>query len=454
MFLKDGKGSVWPPSALILSSRAQAPIEFTVVSMGDMFFRELALAEAEVTTNAEKLDQVKSKHKLKSDLENSGTFSPKLRPKRIILETVLLVVFAIALNVAIIFRRDISGTFFLFKSLDATLASTYRANRTTVSSYIFSQNGTTNISFSGVAPVMTEQAVKRSFRSLRSVEDFWLWVEGPLTNWLFPDTEYHQTFNRPIGAIRLRQLRVRAGSGCSVGKAATTATSECFAAYSATNEETTPYGTQVDGFLWEDEATLASQKGGSNKVYGSLQAYDGSGFIHDIPINVTRQSWTNTLTYYKRNNWIDKQTRAIVISFVIYNKHFDKYAYTKLLIEQSLGGEIIPSGSAQPFRIVSCYFCEQNLPIVTLEVFLVVAYILVLSTEIVKYSASIKYSDGLLRQFKEIRNLFDIATLVVFGFAIVFRVQDILLVSSFEEFAQLFTTSINSNLMHACMHCQ
>ena len=75
--------------------------------------------------------------------------------------------------------------------------------------------------------------------------------------------------------------------------------------------------------------------------WGYFDAYDGSGYVADLGYNSsTAQAVISELIEY---GWIDRQTRAVLLEFTIYNPN------TGYLIISAYHFEILPTGYGHPF---------------------------------------------------------------------------------------------------------
>ncbi|KAH0506137.1 Polycystic kidney disease 2-like 2 protein [Microtus ochrogaster] len=99
---------------------------------------------------------------------------------------------------------------------------------------------------------------RSSFRSIRSITDFWKFMEGPLLEGLYWDSWYNnqQLYNLKnssriyyenilLGVPRVRQLRVR-NNTCKVYSAFQSLVSDCYGKYTAENEDLSDFGLKSD----------------------------------------------------------------------------------------------------------------------------------------------------------------------------------------------------------------
>ena len=55
---------------------------------------------------------------------------------------------------------------------------------------------------------------------------------------------------------------------------------------------------------------------------GRYAAYDGSGFVYDL-VNLTTSNLVEAFNYLESNTWLDRSTRALYISLVMYNANLN-----------------------------------------------------------------------------------------------------------------------------------
>ena len=81
--------------------------------------------------------------------------------------------------------------------------------------------------------------------------------------------------------------------------------------------------------------------------WGFFDIYSGGGYVADLGYNKTTAS--PVIDNLQKYSWIDRQTRAIVLEFVIYNGN------TGYLSISSFYYEILPIGCGHPFAIIDTF---------------------------------------------------------------------------------------------------
>ena len=70
--------------------------------------------------------------------------------------------------------------------------------------------------------------------------------------------------------------------------------------------------------------------------------YDGSGFVLDLD-GANRTAYLETLDSLKSNKWVDRQTRAILITLNLYNGNYDYLCRSTFALEFTPGGSVVTS---------------------------------------------------------------------------------------------------------------
>uniref|UniRef100_A0A7S2IP49 Polycystin cation channel PKD1/PKD2 domain-containing protein n=1 Tax=Haptolina brevifila TaxID=156173 RepID=A0A7S2IP49_9EUKA len=233
-----------------------------------------------------------------------------------------------------------------------------------------------------VATAFTEENFgdynEKTYLDIANAEEMFDWMGGPLQDGLFPDTLYNDqpipssrqgyvmTYNRIVGKIRLRQLRVAPDLACTLSDAIeqydTTSdgsrrhrqfVDHCYGAYSMKTLSNASFGpahlanTAGTGFKFStaEENDLAGLS-----ISGKVATYDGSGFVRDLDA-VNRSAYIEALELLKDNLWVDELTRAVIVSLNLYNGNYNYYCISQFLLEFSQGGTLIPTANNRILRI-------------------------------------------------------------------------------------------------------
>ncbi|EDL76225.1 polycystic kidney disease 2-like 2 (predicted) [Rattus norvegicus] len=204
---------------------------------------------------------------------------------------------------------------------------------------------------------------RSSFRSIRSITEFWKFMEGPLVEGLYWDSWYGNTQldsvknssliyyeNILLGVPRVRQLRVR-NSTCQVYPAFQSLASDCYNKYTAENEDFSDFGLKHDP-EWRHSAPSST----APWHWGFVGVYRDGGYM--VTLSKSKSETKAKLADLRQNNWIGRGTRAVFIDFSLYNANVNLFCIIRLLAEFPATGGILTSWqfySVKLIRYVSYY---------------------------------------------------------------------------------------------------
>lgn len=134
-----------------------------------------------------------------------------------------------------------------------------------------------------------------------------------------------------LGVIRIRQLRTQRNKGCTILASLSSVQSNCYGPYTELYQSKLSWapawtpGYLLDQYTWRD-ANLTLQR----KMDGTHGTYPGSGFILDLPLNLTGAQ--TRLTELNNWAWLDDRTRAVVIEINTYNANLNLFVNTRMLL--------------------------------------------------------------------------------------------------------------------------
>ncbi|XP_055481530.1 polycystic kidney disease 2-like 2 protein [Psammomys obesus] len=204
---------------------------------------------------------------------------------------------------------------------------------------------------------------RSSFRSIRSITDFWKFMEGPLLEGLYWDSWYNS--QRPydwknssriyyenilLGVPRVRQLRVR-NDTCRVYVAFQSLFSDCYAKYTAENKDLSDFGLK-NGTEWKHSASSTN----ALWHWGFVGVYRDGGYI--FTLSKSKSEAKTKLAELRLNSWIDRGTRAVFIDFSSYNANVNLFCIVRLVAEFPATGGLLTSWqfySVKLLRYVTYY---------------------------------------------------------------------------------------------------
>ncbi|XP_031221166.1 polycystic kidney disease 2-like 2 protein isoform X2 [Mastomys coucha] len=204
---------------------------------------------------------------------------------------------------------------------------------------------------------------RSSFRSIRSITEFWKFMEGPLLDGLYWDSWYgnKQLYNVKnssriyyenilLGVPRVRQLRVR-NNTCTVYPAFQSLVSDCYNKYTAESEDFSDFGLKR-----APEWTHSASSRIAPWHWGFVGVYRDGGYI--VRLSKSKSETKAKFVNLRLNNWISRGTRAVFIDFSLYNANVNLFCIIRLLAEFPATGGLLTSWqfySVKLLRYVSYY---------------------------------------------------------------------------------------------------
>ena len=155
--------------------------------------------------------------------------------------------------------------------------------------------------------------------------------------------------SRLIGRVLMRQLRVKR-SACTNGISST-----CHENYHLLNEEKRSYEpgwiNETTGLAGNStiERAFVYRRGDETDQYmyvGDHATYSSGGYLYEYRGRLV--NLRGNLSELHQLNWIDSQTRAIIIQFTLYNPNVQLFTAVTLLTEFLSTGGLIPQNRFEP----------------------------------------------------------------------------------------------------------
>ena len=219
---------------------------------------------------------------------------------------------------------------------------------------------------------------KKNFLEIRSPDEFWQWVEGPLLSALYstdPSTppyqqDYMNQYLRLVGGVQIRQFRVRSNS-CQERRRleqwqhkVDTKDESCFAGYGEKEaNKTKPFwATGVGDAV--DSSDLVGHWGhcppqGCTSGFTDEVLYGTGGFYLDIPPSShlspynkeTNTTAANIVRSLKDGDFFDRGTRAVAVELIFFNTNTEIMTTARFIIEQFPSGLIEASSKYRHVRL-------------------------------------------------------------------------------------------------------
>ncbi|XP_070567047.1 polycystin-1-related protein-like [Ptychodera flava] len=201
--------------------------------------------------------------------------------------------------------------------------------------------------------VMLNESVKNTFirtphpfTGIKSISDFWTWCENDLLDGLYWDTWYNdRVVDEDRGAIMdgslillgnqasLRQLRMPSGS-CKVPNQMSGLVDDCRSDYQSPENYRSAYGPN-ETWLYQESSDIVRYC-----KWGRFGYYGGEGYV--VILNGSRLAASEQLQLLKEENWIDVNTRVVIVEFTLYNPPTNLFTSITLLLEMPGTGGVYP----------------------------------------------------------------------------------------------------------------
>jgi polycystin 1L2 len=196
-----------------------------------------------------------------------------------------------------------------------------------------------------------------------TINDYWNWLEESFVSniraqqWYNGDSPrnlsgfINDKTNRFIGWATMRQLRIKS-SLCSYQKIR----SICLDDYSLFNEEKSSFPPGwINETIEEYSSSIvnAFEYKSSNElntyVYvGDYGSYSGNGYVYEFRGRLS--DLESNLSQLHQLEWIDNQTRAVIIQLSLYNPNVDLFTSVILLAEFLSTGGVFTSAQFEPMN--------------------------------------------------------------------------------------------------------
>jgi polycystin 2 len=218
---------------------------------------------------------------------------------------------------------------------------------------------------------------------------------------------------RRIGAVRLRQLRVKQGADCDIPPKFGNIISDCAGGFSRSNEAETPFGppSDPDRYTWSSRSDL-------NGVFtwGFVETYSGSGYVVNLPDSADGAA--QVVSTLKADKWVDKYTRAVFLEFTLYNPSVNLFVVSSMLVEFPASGGAFPNPTFRTVRLFRYQLVSDYIRLVFELIFvLFVIYYIV--------EEGIEMRDQGWAYFKTGWSLLDILNLCLFLAVIAIRIAQV-----------------------------
>ncbi|CAF0973552.1 unnamed protein product, partial [Brachionus calyciflorus] len=229
----------------------------------------------------------------------------------------------------------------------------------------YTNNGTTSYGYQAM--------IKKVFEpSITTIDDFWKWSMDSLAvnlragRWYDGSQPYglagflNDKTSRMLGYATFRQVRVKNNS-CTTINNFNGSISFCNEDLNLFNEEKSSYG-----FNWNTYNESFEPEHGMNAIYNAYQyrdssslktiplfgkynTYMGGGYVYELRGKV--DFLRGNMSLMQQMNWIDRQTRAVIIEFSVYNPSLNMIMVSYILIEVLPSGNLLAMARFDPLNL-------------------------------------------------------------------------------------------------------
>nr|XP_047124728.1 polycystic kidney disease protein 1-like 2 isoform X1 [Hydra vulgaris] len=269
------------------------------------------------------------------------------------------------------------------------------------------------------------------FNQIQSSQDFWYWMEEFFLPQVFPEPWYNvggfyantdmklfpgkQFLNdltsKIVNGIRIRQVRVKPNSCTKANSIAKFTSLDCLSLYKTTLEETRgfdlnwtnpkQYNSTINTLTmpWRYQTW---QELDGYPFAASLDTYYGGGYVIEL-----FSKWKNQviLAQAKKQRWIDRQTRAIIIEFALFNAATNYFNMVTMALEFLASGGVVPTFSVQTFNLYASMTGSKTM-LCSHILFILIIILFIIRESHFLYRAGCKY-------FKGFWNLVEVALIIL-----------------------------------------
>lgn len=208
-------------------------------------------------------------------------------------------------------------------------------------------------------PPEYKENVAFTFKDIANSEEMYQWMNGVFYEGVFgADNGKTLTYNRPIGGLQVRTLRIGADS-CEVPSiyASGLGDKSCYAMWDSEKSDEKSYVPfKYRNDRWGNEKMKFRYYYNEPHVNGisltsavTRTTYPPGGFQTNLPIDGDRVK--EAFAELEANGFTDAGTRAVIITMLFFNPNYNYFDYVQFLFEFDEGGLVHPSMYQKIFRM-------------------------------------------------------------------------------------------------------
>jgi len=216
----------------------------------------------------------------------------------------------------------------------------------------------------------------QAFPDIRSKDAAWTWLTYVVSEVLLDDNSDLRKSNYLPGQVQLRVQMVQEKSHdqCShkddLSDSITCAAHyyDSNSAYKATFSDLDAYWSNLSGVAGRADINPAQYEpeapGDTATIEGFQQSYDKSGYVvgynlQSSPLSEMRQAYLADMEELK-SSWLNDRTRAIHVSFLLYNGNYDYWVSNHFLLEMPANGIVVPYADPLVFKPITTEYGDEG----------------------------------------------------------------------------------------------
>ncbi|CAE7706229.1 unnamed protein product [Symbiodinium pilosum] len=226
-----------------------------------------------------------------------------------------------------------------------------------------------------VRPLTSGEVHAVDFVDIRTPDLVWAWLADTVAAELFTPSSLLRSGNYVLGFLQVLVQNVQPPTEAQCPKEdasfALPPNVSCFAmTYADTTAQTGELGEirnyfegkigldgryhQTSPWQW-GSSRMSSPTGGEASTQMSFSAVDGSGYsveynLQDPSPDLVRQAFLQDVAFLSQANWLDTQTRAVHVQFMLYNPNYDLWVPNRYSFEMTGFGTVTPKIDVSTFR--------------------------------------------------------------------------------------------------------
>ncbi|MCL4130642.1 UNVERIFIED_CONTAM: hypothetical protein GTU68_050043, partial [Idotea baltica] len=203
---------------------------------------------------------------------------------------------------------------------------------------------------------------------IKTSNDWWLWCKSVVLQELRAQRSYNNKApyglkgfledraNRIMGYAIIRQVRSKRHN-CEVPQYVDSVIKTCSGSRDVQNEDSKDFcagwnhnETFYGACQWKEFKYQTATELGTYTSWGRLGWYGGGGYV--LRLSGPQSAVINRMDMLQQKNWVDKNTRALILEFSVYNSNVNLFTICTVSAEFNEGGGIIPKWRFEPIKLI------------------------------------------------------------------------------------------------------